>query len=282
MHGRRGVPDRGHRVCADGWCCDGGRDRLADANKARPARHRRVGRRTVTSAWRGPGGLLALVGVIGVIGIAAAVRPAPAAVAIVSIVLGGARSTRVARRHRDAERNQAVEACAVLAGELRSGRVPAEALTAAAAVATGPSAVALEAAGSAARLGGDVPAALAVGAKASAVPAFLFGLAACWRVCNATGSGIAAAVDRLEQALRAEQEQRRAVDAELAGPRASAALLAVLPAAGVGLAAGLGADPVHVLLYMPLGLVALSVGLGLDLLGLWWTGRLVEAAGGAR
>ena len=230
----------------------------------------------------GPGGLLALVGVIGVIGIAAAVRPAPAAVAIVSIVLGGARSTRVARRHRDAERNQAVEACAVLAGELRSGRVPAEALTAAAAVATGPSAVALEAAGSAARLGGDVPAALAVGAKASAVPAFLFGLAACWRVCNATGSGIAAAVDRLEQALRAEQEQRRAVDAELAGPRASAALLAVLPAAGVGLAAGLGADPVHVLLYTPLGLVALAVGLGLDLLGLWWTGRLVEAAGGAR
>lgn len=227
----------------------------------------------------GPGGLLALVGVIG---IAAAVRPAPAAVAI-AIVLGRrARSTRAARRHRDAERNQAVEARAVLAGELRSGRVPADALTAAVAVATGPSAVALEAAGSAARLGGDVPAALAVGATASAVPAFLLGLAACWRVCNATGSGIAAAVDRLEQALRAEQEQRRAVDAELAGPRASAALLAVLPAAGVGLAAGLGADPVHVLLHTPLGLVALAVGLGLDLLGLWWTGRLVEAAGGAR
>ncbi len=236
-------------------------------------------------AWafgRGPGPA-ALLAVVGIIGVAAALGPALAAVALGAVGLGRrAGSMRAARRRRDAERNQAVEACAILAGELRSGRVPADALTAAAAVATGHSAVALQAAGSAARLGGDVPAALAANAAASAVPAFLLGLAACWRVCNATGSGIASAVDRLEQALRAEQEQRRAVDAELAGPRASAGLLAVLPVAGIGLAAGLGADPVQMLLHTPLGLAVLAAGLGLDLLGLWWTGRLVEAAGGAR
>lgn len=226
-----------------------------------------------------PAALLALAGLLGV----AAVLGPPLAL----ITVGGALLARrkwsmlTARRARIAERDQAVEACAVLAGELRSGRVPAEALAAAAGVATGPSAAALEAAGSAAGLGGDVPAALAMGAVTSAVPAFLLGLSACWRVCSATGSGIAAAVDRLEEALRAEREQLRAVDAELAGPRASAGLLAVLPLAGIGLAAGLGADPVHILLHTPLGLVALAAGLGLDLLGLWWTGRLVSAAGGA-
>lgn len=233
---------------------------------------------------RSPGqgrGPLALLVLVAVIGVAVAQGPALAVIAIGAVLLGRrCTSTRAARRGRDAERGQAVEACAVLAGELRSGRVPADALTAAAAVATGPSAVALEAAGGAARLGGDVPAVLAMGAAASAVPGFLLGLSACWRVCSATGSGIAAAVERLEQALRAEQAQLRAVDAELAGPRASAGLLAVLPLAGIGLAAGLGADPVHVLLHTSLGLVALAAGLGLDLLGLWWTGRLVRSAGG--
>ena len=231
----------------------------------------------------GAGGVpAALFALAGLIGVAAILGLALALITVGALLLvRRVRSSRAARRARDAERNQAVEACAVLAGELRSGRVPAEALAAAAAVAAGPSAVALAAAGSAAGLGGDVPAALAMGAVASAVPAFLLGLSACWRVCSSTGSGIAAAVDRLEQALRAEQEQLRAVDAELAGPRASAGLLAVLPLAGIGLAAGLGADPIHVLLHTPFGLVTLTAGLGLDLLGLWWTGRLVSAAGGA-
>ena len=241
-----------------------------------------TGESTLARSHRYGGAWVGLLALVGLIGVAAALGPALAIVAFGAVTLGRrARSTRTARRGREAERHRAVEACAVLAGELRSGRVPADALAAAAAVATGPSAVALERAGSAARLGGDVPAALAMGAATSAVPAFLLGLSACWRVCSATGSGIAAAVDRLEQALRAEQEQRRAVDAELAGPRASAGLLAVLPLAGIGLAAGLGADPVHVLLHTPLGLVALAAGLGLDLLGLWWTGQLVRAAGGA-
>jgi tight adherence protein B len=55
----------------------------------------------------------------------------------------------------------------------------------------------------------------------------------------------------------------------------------VLPVAGLLMAAGLGADPLRVLLSTPLGLVCLVLGLGLDGLGVLWTGRLVRRAGGS-
>lgn len=187
---------------------------------------------------------------------------------------------RVEQRERARERATAVEACGVLAGELRAGRPPDEALATAAQVAAGPCGAALRAAGAAAGLGGDVPATLAAAARGSAVPQVLRALAACWTVCAATGSGLAAAVERLEEGLRAEQAQRRALAAELAGPRATAALLAGLPLVGLLLAAALGADPLRVLLHTPLGLVCLVAGLGLDLLGVLWTSRLAARAGG--
>lgn len=179
------------------------------------------------------------------------------------------------------ERARAVEACAALAGELRAGRPPARALSVAAEQAAGASQTALTAAAAAAGLGGDVAQALLPAAgDAGAVPQVLRALAACWTVCAGSGGGLAAAVERLEQGLRAEQDRRRVVQAELAGPRATAGMLAVLPGAGLLLAAGLGADPLHVLLETPVGLVCLFVGLGLDGLGLLWTGRLVRRAGG--
>ena len=188
------------------------------------------------------------------------------------------RSRARAAARRD-ERSRAVEACAALAGELRAGRAPADALDAAAELGGGPFAAALRTAARAVRLGGD-PAPSLRATPDCAVPEVLRALAACWSVCAGSGAGLAAAVERLEEGLRAEQAQRRAVDAELAGPRATAGLLAVLPAGGLLLAAGLGADPFTVLLATPVGLLCLTVGLGLDALGLWWTGRLVTAAGG--
>jgi tight adherence protein B len=111
------------------------------------------------------------------------------------------------------------------------------------------------------------------------VPDVLAGLAACWQVCSSAGSGLAAGVDRLEEGLRAAEAQRRAIETELAAPRATAGLLAVLPVGGVWLAAALGAHPIHVLLHTSLGIGCLFVGLALDGLGLMWTGRIVNRAG---
>jgi tight adherence protein B len=178
------------------------------------------------------------------------------------------------------ERAGAVEALAVLASELRAGRPPEQSLREAAKVAAGELAILLGAAAHAGSVGADPAAVLRHGAVGSAAPAMLSGLAACWAVCSSTGSSLATAVDRLADAVRAEHAQRQVLETELAGPRATAGLLAVLPLAGIGLAAALGARPLHVLLHTALGAGCLAIGIGLDLLGLWWTGRLVAAAGG--
>ena len=188
------------------------------------------------------------------------------------LALRGQRRRRAAAEVR-LERVRALEALAVLAGDLRSGRAPVDALAGAAGVAVAGSGRALAAAVAAARMGGDVP--LALLAESSAVAEVLTGLAACWSVCVSMGSGLATGVERLEEGLRAGQAQRLALDAELAGPRATAGLLAVLPLGGIALAAGLGAHPLNVLFRTPAGLACLVLGCLLDGLGLLWTGRLV-------
>ena len=197
-------------------------------------------------------------------------------VAVVVIVVRRAVNARRRAAARDRERAGALDALALLAADLRAGRIPADALASAASVASGRSHLALVAAASAARMGSDVAVALDV--PGSAVPAVLRGLAACWQVCHEAGAGLAAAVERLEQGLRAAEAQRRAVAAELAGPHATAQLLAVLPLGGVGLAAAFGANPVQFLLHTTFGLGCLLTGLLLDAAGVVWTRRLAAAA----
>jgi tight adherence protein B len=214
--------------------------------------------------------------------------------AVLLVRAAGRRSRQAAEQQ---ERERAVEACLALAAELRAGRSPADALDEAAGVASGATALALQRGAGAAALGGDVAAALLAGdrsgdrsallagdrsgdraADRSADPRLLRALAACWEICASAGTGLATAVDRLADGLAADRDARRALEAELAGPRATAGLLAVLPLAGIGLAASLGADPLRVLLHTPLGVACLAGGILLDLLGLVWTRRLVEHA----
>ena len=202
--------------------------------------------------------------------------PVAAAVAVAGAQLGATswrgRRTDAATR---SERAGAIEALTALAGDLRAGRSPAEALAEASTIGTGGVRQALTGAAAAARLGGDVPGALL--SVASAAPDVLRGLAACWSVCSVAGSGLATGVDRLAAGLRTAEAQRVRLDAELAGPRATAALLAGLPLAGLLMAGALGADPLRVLLHTPLGVTCLVAGLALDLLGLAWTRRMVAA-----
>jgi tight adherence protein B len=225
-------------------------------------------------------GLLLPVAVL--VGLLLPMGPVGAAVAAaLSHVARLALRTNRARRARRLERLSAAEAMAVLASELRAGRSPTDALRSAAGVAEGATADALDAAAAAGGLGGSPHEVLALHADRCAAPELLRGLGACWQVCQGMGSSLAAAVDRLEEALDAERVRFDVVEAELAGPRTTAALLAVLPGFGILMAAGLGAHPVHVLLHTAIGSGCLAVGVALDLLGLWWTGRIVASAGGA-
>ncbi|MFD5461494.1 type II secretion system F family protein [Kitasatospora sp. NPDC127059] len=177
-----------------------------------------------------------------------------------------------------------VELCAALAGELRSGSTPEQALhLVTARLAADPEALGRLGAEPVARLaagryGGDVPAALRLlaelpgGSGAAAI-------AACWRVASDGGSGLAAALDRVAEALRGERALAEEITGELAGPRATIAVLAALPVAGLLLGSALGARPLEVLLHTSAGLGCLAMGAALEGLGVFWTARIVRVAG---
>jgi tight adherence protein B len=200
-------------------------------------------------------------------------------------VLAGAAAVPVLRRVRRASaenracqrRGDAVVAlCSAVAGEVRAGRQPGEALSRAARDSGGlgdAEAVVL----AAARFGGDVPGALADAARQPGADGLL-GLAACWRVAVDRGAGLAAGLDRLEGALRAERDQRADLRAQLAGARSTAVMLAGLPVLGLLLGTALGADPLHVVLHSTAGLGCLFVGAVLEGAGLWWALRIVRGA----
>ncbi|MGI8334989.1 type II secretion system F family protein [Actinomadura scrupuli] len=107
-------------------------------------------------------------------------------------------------------------------------------------------------------------------------------LAACWRIGAERGGTFASVVDGLAAALRDEEAHREEIAAQLAGPRATARLLAGLPVLGLAMGAALGAHPLSFLFGTLPGVICLVLGGGLDALGLWWTRRLVAAAEAAR
>ncbi len=180
------------------------------------------------------------------------------------------------RRAREHRQDAVIALCGTLAGEVRSGRQPGEALLGAAhdcdGLGDGQAAVL-----AAARFGGDVPGALAAAAGQPGAEG-LRGLAACWRVAVDQGAGLAAGLDRLEGALRAERDQRSDLRAQVAGARATAVMLAGLPVLGLLLGVALGSDPLRVLLHTGAGLGCLLAGGVLEGLGVWWVTRIVRGA----
>lgn len=103
-------------------------------------------------------------------------------------------------------------------------------------------------------------------------------LAACWRVGSERGGALATVLDGLATALRDEEAQRQDVAVQLAGPRATARLLAALPLLGLAMAAALGAHPLPFLFGTAPGLACLITGIALNLAGLYWTRRLAKSA----
>jgi tight adherence protein B len=100
-------------------------------------------------------------------------------------------------------------------------------------------------------------------------------LSACWYAADRHGVALADAICGIEEGLRAESARLRTTEVELAGIRATILLLAALPLFGFALGLALGANPLNTLLHDTLGQLSLAVGVGLDLIGLLWTDRLV-------
>lgn len=170
------------------------------------------------------------------------------------------------RRAEAARRLHAVHALANLAAELHAGQPPGAALAAADGEGdVWPAAVA------AARAGDDVARGLLADARRHPVLAHL---AACWRVSQESGTGLAEVVAHLAAGARSAEDVRVQLEAELAGPRATARTLVVLPLAGIGFGMLMGADPLGWLLGSSIGWTCLSGGLVLTAAGFWWTSRI--------
>ena len=103
-------------------------------------------------------------------------------------------------------------------------------------------------------------------------------VAATWQVSGRTGQGLAAALRRVADDLRAAEASRRVVASELASARATGRLVAGLPVVAWLMGSGSGEHPVSWLLAGPAGWTCLVVGGGLLLLGLAWIELLARSA----
>lgn len=181
-------------------------------------------------------------------------------------------TVRRMRRWRRGKPIAVAPACTALAAELRTGAPPATALRRVAKRHT-----CLTKAGVAAGLHGDVAAVLHREGRASDSAALLT-LSACWQVAAHTGAGLAAGADPAAQVARSEDRIRAEVQQELAGPRATARLLGLLPVLGIGLGALLGAQPLSWLLGSGVGRIFLVLGLAFMLAGHLWVQRIIARA----
>lgn len=187
-------------------------------------------------------------------GLAGALGGPVAAVIATWYAVLGLRAVRraVAERGVTARRTATLDLISGLAADLRAGAAPAAAVEA-------------------------VQSALGAGVPDAAVGRALSRLSAAYEVSERLGAPLADLLDRVEVDLRGVERTRAAVAAQTTGARASAALLALLPVAGVGLGYAMGARPGHALLHTPLGAGCALGALLLQGAGMAWTGRLCRA-----
>lgn len=98
------------------------------------------------------------------------------------------------------------------------------------------------------------------------------------QVSERLGAPLADLFDGIERDLRSSIRVRKSLSAQVSGSWATVVILAILPLGGLGLGAGLGADPLRQLLHTPLGGGCAGVALILQASGLLWTSTLVSKA----
>jgi tight adherence protein B len=198
---------------------------------------------------------------------------------------GGAAAVWRRRRARSREARTTAAAAAELADalgriteELRAGAHPASAL--AGVQADGPHARAvLGPAATAAALGDGVPAALAAQAECHpGVAGDVERVARAWALAERHGVPPVDLLATVVADMRWRMAHGRGVRAQLAGPRATAAVLTALPGLGVALGELIGAAPLAVLRSGVLGQVLVVVGVGLAAAGAAWTDRIIRVA----
>lgn len=185
--------------------------------------------------------------------------------------------SRCDARSRGSRVAELVVAIRALTAELRAGAHPAAAIERAAADAGPAVAGVFGESAATARLGGDVATFLWQRAeKAGDLREPLRRLGRAWALAHRHGIALADVLDALRRDLDHRVTFARDVEARMAGPRASASVLAALPVLGLLLGEAAGAGPLTVLTGQVLGQVLLVAGAGLLCAGWLWTVRLTE------
>lgn len=186
------------------------------------------------------------------------------------VLATGARVVIMRRRQRRTHHRAAgvSQACTVLAAEMELGKVPTAALAAAA-----EDCPELTHAAAAAAIGGGV---VDVWLRQGTEPGAggLIILARAWQVSVNTGAPLGPSLETVAAALRADEEVDRLVAGELAAPRMTGLVLALLPVGGVGLGYLIGGDPIDFLTGTPWGWACLLAGCLLTCAGVLWTEHL--------
>jgi tight adherence protein B len=164
----------------------------------------------------------------------------------------------------------------VLVGELRVGAHPVAAVSAAAQESDPRTARPLGAVAARALLGADVAAGLRAEGSRSLLPGHWERLAVCWHLAQAHGLAIAALMQAAQRDIAERERFSGRVEAGMAGARATATILAGLPALGILLGHAIGAHPLPFLLSGGAGGWLLVVGTAFVCCGLLWSDRITS------
>lgn len=228
-----------------------------------------------------------VVGVVGVVALAGALAGPAGLLAMAAMLATGLLLGRraLSDRRRRTARIDILAGLRMLARELRAGAEPAAAARNAGTAAKGDGAVVLVGlaelarsddrsasvpllgkAGVAGSLASGVPTAVQVAAR----------LRSGWLLTRRHGVAFTPLIDALAADLAEQISADGERSGEVAGPRMSGYVMALLPLLGLALGAGMGADPIQVLLSSTLGNILLLVGVSLTCAGLLWSDRIVR------
>lgn len=124
--------------------------------------------------------------------------------------------------------------------------------------------------------GGDIGDALECASRGTGGPAWK-SLAVAWRVAIISGAPLALALRGFADGLRDREAARRDIEVALAGPRATARIVIVLPAVAILLGVLMGVD-LAATLASPVGAGAIAGGVALIVIARRWMRRLLRAA----
>ncbi|RDI66022.1 type II secretion system F family protein [Nocardia pseudobrasiliensis] len=223
------------------------------------------------SAWMVRAALLCALGATAVLGLGALLATA---------MVGATVGTRLRRGRKEQRRiaqcRALADGLAVVIGELRVGAHPGAAAATAAEESDGTAAHAFAACAARSRLGGRP----ADGLRDPHAPIAteLARIAEAWQLADQHGLALADLLTTARADLLARIRFRDRTRAALAGPRATATILAALPLLGITLGHLMGASPLSILLHPGPGALLLPLGTALACTGILWTDALTRKA----